>query len=93
MSSSMSFSVKECSTTGHVGLHMFLTLKTSSPQQKTSQHEPLTVLCKLINLFSLDGDTSTVQQGPFKCYVTQMGVGGGQIFRKVALRRCNIQRY
>ena len=62
MSSSRSFSVKECSTTGHV--HMFLTLKTSYPQQKTSQHEPLTVLCKLFNLCSLDGDTSTVQQGP-----------------------------
>ena len=31
---------------------------------KTSQHEPLTVFCKLFNLSSLDGDTSTVQQGP-----------------------------
>ena len=32
---------------------------------KTSQHEPMTVLsCKLFHLCSLDGDTSTVQQGP-----------------------------
>ena len=27
--------------------------------------EPMTVLCKLFHLCSLDGDTSTVQQGPF----------------------------
>ena len=32
-------------------------------------------------------------KGPFKCYVTQLGVGGCQVFRKIALRRCNIQRY
>ena len=32
MLSSRSFSVKECSKTGHV--HMFLTLKTSYPQRK-----------------------------------------------------------
>ena len=32
-------------------------------------------------------------KGPFKCYVTQMGVGGCQIFRKKALRRCNVQCY
>ena len=32
--------------------------------------------------------------GPFKCYVTQMGVGGGcLIFWKKALRRCNVQCY
>ena len=55
--------VKECSTTGHV--HMFLTLKTSSPQHKTSQHEPLTVFKKLFNLCSLDGDTSNVQRGHY----------------------------
>ena len=30
--------------------------------------------------------------GPFKCYVTQRGVGG-QIFQKKALRRCKVQRY
>ena len=31
--------------------------------------------------------------GPFKCYVTQMGVGGCLIFWKKALRRCNVQCY
>ena len=30
--------------------------------------------------------------GPFKCYVTQMGVGG-QIFQEKALRRCKVKRY
>ena len=34
---------------------------------------------------------SAVYMGPFKCYVTQMGVV--QIFRKKALRRCKVQRY
>ena len=32
-------------------------------------------------------------KGPFKCYVTQMGVGGCPIFRKKALRRCKFQCY
>ena len=33
-------------------------------------------------------------KGPFKCYVAQMGVGGGcLIFWKKALRRCNVQCY
>ena len=38
---------------------------------------------------------STRCKGPFKCYVTQMGVGGGGclIFWKKALRRCNVQCY
>ena len=32
--------------------------------------------------------------GSFKCYVTQMGVGGWcQIVRKKALRRCKVQCY
>ena len=62
MSSSMSFSVKECSTTGHV--HYVLDLENKLSTTKTSQHESLIVLCKLFNLCSLDGDTSTVQQGP-----------------------------
>ena len=32
--------------------------------------------------------------GPFKCYVTQMGVGGVcQNSQKKALRRCKVQRY
>ena len=63
MSSSRSFSVKECSTTGHV-LYV-LDLENKFSTTKTSQHETLTVLCKkLCNLCSLDGDTSTVQQGP-----------------------------
>ena len=38
MSSSRSFSVNECSTAGQV--HMFLTLKTSSPQQKLHNMNP-----------------------------------------------------
>ena len=62
MSSSRSFSVKECSTTGLV--HMYKTLENKFSTTKTSQHEPWTLLCKLFNLCSLDGDTSTVQQGP-----------------------------
>ena len=33
-----------------------------------------------------------VGMGPFKCYVTHMGVGG-HIFRGKALRRCKIQCY
>ena len=61
MSSSRSFSFKECSTTGHVH---GLDLENKFSTTKTSQHEPLTVLCKLFNLCSLDGDTSTIQQGP-----------------------------
>ena len=48
---------------GHV--HMLLTLKNKFSTTKTSQHEPMTVLsCTLCHLCSLDGDTSTVQQGP-----------------------------
>ena len=31
--------------------------------------------------------------GPFKCYVTQLEVGGCQIFWKKTLRRCNVQCY
>ena len=38
MSSSRSFSVKECSTKGHV--HMLMTLKTSYPQQKHHNMNP-----------------------------------------------------
>ena len=38
MSSSKSFSVKECSTKGHV--HMFMTLKASSPPQKHHNMNP-----------------------------------------------------
>ena len=36
-----------------------------------------------------------MDKGPFKCYVTQMGVGGGgcKIFRKKALRRYKVQCY
>ena len=34
-----------------------------------------------------------INRGPFKCYVTQMGVGGCLIFWKKALRRCNVQCY
>ena len=30
-------------------------------------------------------------EGPFKCYITQMG--GGLIFWKEVLRRCNVQCY
>ena len=33
-----------------------------------------------------------IYKGPFKCYITQRGVGG-QIFQKKALRRCKVQRY
>ena len=36
---------------------------------------------------------SEAGKGPFKCYVTQMGVGRCQIFLKKALRRCNVQCY
>ena len=36
---------------------------------------------------------SATTKGPFKCYVTQMGVGGCLIFWKKALRRCNVQCY
>ena len=32
-------------------------------------------------------------RGPFKCYVTQMGVGGCLIFWGKALRWCNVQCY
>ena len=32
-------------------------------------------------------------RGPFKCYVTQMGVGVCLIFWKKTLRRCNVQCY
>ena len=32
-------------------------------------------------------------KGPFKCYVTQMGVGGVRFSGKKALRRCNVQCY
>ena len=32
-------------------------------------------------------------RGPFKCYVTQWGVGGCQVSRKKALRRLTVQRY
>ena len=39
------------------------------------------------------GKSERPQRGPFKCYVTQMGVGGYQIFRKKALRRCKVQCY
>ena len=38
-------------------------------------------------------EQDTIAKGSFKCYVTQMGVGGCQIFRKKALRRCKVQRY
>ena len=31
-------------------------------------------------------------KGPFKCYVTQMGVGCQIVWEK-ALRRCKVQRY
>ena len=33
----------------------------------------------------------TTAMGPFKCYVTPMGVGS--FFREKALRRCKVQRY
>ena len=61
MSSAKSFSVKECSTTGHVYV---LDLENKFSTTETSQHESLTVLCQLFNMCSLDGDTSTVQQVP-----------------------------
>ena len=31
--------------------------------------------------------------GQFKCYVTQMGVGGVKFFEKKVLHRCTVQRY
>ena len=62
MSSARSFSVKECSKTGH-GTYV-LDLENKLSTTKTSQHEPVTVLCKSFNLCWLDGDTSIVQQGP-----------------------------
>ena len=49
-------------------------------------------LVQITNQNSYRNVTACVQ-GPFKCYVTQLGVGGCQVFRKIALRRCNIQRY
>ena len=42
------------------------------------------------------GECMETCRGPFKRYVTQMGVGGGggcQIFWKKALRRCKVQCY
>ena len=38
-------------------------------------------------------DDLHVDEGPFKCYVTPWGVGGCQLSRKKALRRCTVQRY
>ena len=35
--------------------------------------------------------TVWVSRGPFKCYLTQIGVG--QFFRGKALRRCKVQCY
>ena len=35
----------------------------------------------------------TTSKGPFKCYVTQMGVGGVSDFLEKALRRCNVYCY
>ena len=49
---------------------------------------PITLLCQC-----LSDETLCYHKGPFKCYVTQMGWGGCQIFRKKALRRCNVQCY
>ena len=42
------------------------------------------------------GETITVNTRPkarsFKCYATQVGVGGGyQLFREKALQRCKVQ--
>ena len=62
MSSSMSFSVKECIV--HMSCTYVLGLENQFSTIKTSQHEPLIVLCTLVNLCSLDGDTSTVQHAP-----------------------------
>ena len=36
---------------------------------------------------------SIINKGPFKCYVTQMGVGGVRFSGKKALRRCKVQCY
>ena len=33
-----------------------------------------------------------IEMGPFKCYVTQIGVGGCELFQKKVLR-CKFQRY
>ena len=38
-------------------------------------------------------DVILQSMGPFKCYVTQMGVGRCLIFQKKALRRCKVQCY
>ena len=48
---------------------------------------------KLVNISVWTLDAETASMGLFKCYVTQMGVGGGLIFWKKALRRCNVQCY
>ena len=62
MSSSMSFSVKEYSTKGHV--HNVLDIENKFFTTKPSQHEYVTVLCTLVHPCSLDGYTSTVRQAP-----------------------------
>ena len=64
MSSSRPFSFKECST--YMPCTYVLGLENKFSTTKTSQHEPLTVLCTVVNLCSLDGDTSTVQQAPLR---------------------------
>ena len=83
-------------------LKLFLTMKKAiTPMRPAGK-------CILIQL--IKSDLSWIgfftkllsRKGPFKCYVTQIGVGvvrfsgkkrGCQIFWKKALRRCNVQRY
>ena len=59
-------------------------------KRKTKNHTRIIARCsKLIFL-----ENAKPSKGRFKCYVTQMGVGGGgSNFPEKALRRCKVQCY
>ena len=54
-------------------MHIFLTLKTSSPQQQNHNMYPWRVVRTLFHQCSLDGDTSTIRLAPlgdrFEAYI------------------------